>query len=321
MTRFLLRRLWATTLTIAIVVVLNFALIHAAPGDPIRILAGTDNPNPEMVAALRARYGLDQPWPVQLWAYVKGLLNGDLGRSIAFDKPVAALIGETLGPTLLLTLTATLLAFIAGVALGTLSATRARSRLDGALSFTAYALYAMPAFWLGLMLILVFASGLGWFPTSGMVDVRNPTMGLARALDVARHLALPALTLALVQMPVFYRITRAGVAQVLKEEFVTTLRATGMPMDRIFHRYVLKNALLPAVTMLGLQLGYLVAGAALVEIVFAWPGMGRMTLSAVFRRDYPLLMGIYLVISVSVALASLVTDLIYGWLDPRIRYS
>lgn len=321
MTTFLIRRLWASALTIVVVVVLNFVLINAAPGDPVVMMGGLDNPNPDVIAALQARYGLDRPYLARLWSYLAGLAQGDLGRSISFDKPVSGLIADTIGPTLLLTLTGTIAAFVGGVALGTLSAIRQGSRLDHGLSFVTYALYAMPAFWLGLMLILVFNGWLKWLPTSGMTNVRNPQVGLAHALDVGKHLILPALTLALVQLPVFYRITRASVAQVLREDFVVTLRAAGLTSGQIFRKYALKNALLPAITVLGLQLGYVVAGAALIEIVFAWPGMGRMTLNAVFRRDYPLLMGIYLVISVSVAIASLVTDLIYAWLDPRIRYS
>lgn len=321
MTTFLVRRLWASALTILVVVVLNFALITAAPGDPVVMMGGLDNPNPDTIAALQARYGLDRPWIARLGTYMSGLAKGDLGRSISFDKPVSGLIAGTLWPTLLLTVTGTIAAFVGGVALGTFSAVRQGSRLDHSLSLVTYALYAMPAFWLGLMLILVFNGWLKWLPTSGMSNVRNPQVGLAHALDVAKHLVLPALTLALVQLPVFFRITRASVAQVLREDFIVSLRAAGLTTGQIFRKYALKNAILPAVTVLGLQLGYVVAGAALIEIVFAWPGMGRMTLNAVFRRDYPLLMGIYLVISVSVAIASLVTDVVYAWLDPRIRYS
>lgn len=317
---YLARRCGALLLTLAVVVVLNFVLVRAAPGDPVRILAGMDQPSPEMVEALTRRYGLDQPLAVQFWAYVRSLLQGDLGRSITFERPVSQLIAQTVGPTLLLTLTATLLAFALGVALGTVSGTRPRSRLDALLSLAAYLLYAMPPFWLGMMGMLVFASWLGWLPTSGMYDVRSPQTGLAHWLDVAHHLVLPAATLALVQMPVFYRVTRASVVQVLGDDFVTTLRAAGLRPGTIFRRYVLKNALLPSVTMLGLQLGYVLAGAALVEVVFSWPGMGRLTLNAIYRRDFPLVMGIYLVLSAAVAVGALITDLVYGWLDPRIRY-
>lgn len=321
MARFVVRRIGAMILTILVVLVLNFALVHMAPGDPIRILSGMDNPSEEMIQNLRSRYGLDKPWPVQFMDYLGNLARGDLGRSIINDQPVSSQIKQKIMPTLLLTLTATALAFIIGTLLGTLSATRYRSKLDSVLSLIAYVLYAMPAFWLGLMMILLFAGILKLFPTSGMVSLRVEKTGLAYTADLLWHLALPALTLALVQVPVYYRITRASVVQVLKEEFITTLKATGMPIGKIFRKYALRNAILPTVTILGLHLGYVVTGAALVEIVFAWPGMGRMTLEAVFRRDYPLLMGIYLMVSVSVAVAVFLTDLVYGWLDPRIRYS
>lgn len=321
MGRFIIRRIGAMILTVLVVLVLNFALMHMAPGDPIRILSGLDNPSEEVIQNLRKHYGLDKPWPVQFLSYLGGLVRGDLGRSIINDQPVGEQIKEKVVPTLLLTLTATAVAFLLGTFLGTISATKYRSRLDSALSFIAYVLYAMPAFWLGLMMILLFAGWLKLFPTSGMVSLRVEKQGLAYVLDVLWHLTLPALTLALVQVPVYYRITRASVVQVLKEDFVTTLKATGMPIRKIFTKYALRNAILPTVTILGLQLGYVVTGAALIEIVFAWPGMGRMTLDAVFRRDYPLLMGIYLMISVSVAVAIFLTDLVYGWLDPRIRYS
>jgi peptide/nickel transport system permease protein len=321
MGRFLVRRVGAMTLTILVVLVLNFLLVHMAPGDPIRILSGMDNPSEEAIQNLRHRYGLDKPWPVQFLDYLGNLARGDLGRSIINDEPVGAQIKQKVFPTLLLTVTATALAFVIGTLLGTLSATRYRSKLDSVLSFITYVLYAMPAFWLGLMMILLFAGWLKIFPTSGMVSLRVQKTGAAYAADMAWHLTLPAITLALVQVPVYYRITRASVVQVLKEDFVTTLKATGMPLGKIFRKYALRNAILPTITMLGLQLGYVVTGAALVEIVFAWPGMGRMTLDAVFRRDYPLLMGIYLMISISVAVAIFLTDLVYGWLDPRIRYS
>lgn len=320
MRRYLARRVLSTLLILLIVVVLNFLLMHLAPGDPARILTGLEQPSPETLQALRERYGLDRPLWVQLGRYLAQVGRGDLGRSIVYDQPVSQLIAERLPATLLLTVTSAVLAFVAGTLAGTFSATRYFSRADLFLSFASYVLYATPSFWLGLMLILVFASWLGWFPTSGMVDPRLAATGLARLLDILRHLILPASTLALVQVPVYYRITRSSVVSVLKEDFVTTLRATGMSESKIFRKYALKNAILPTVTIFGLHMGYVVTGAALVEIVFGWPGMGRLMLGAVFRRDYPLLMGIYLIMSACVAAMILLTDLLYAWLDPRIRY-
>jgi peptide/nickel transport system permease protein len=180
-------------------------------------------------------------------------------------------------------------------------------------------MFAMPSFWLGLILIVIFSSKLGWLPTAGMRTVRADYTGWRDALDVLQHLILPVATLALVQIPIYFRITRASVVQQQREDYVTTFRATGMPQSKVFRRYALRNALLPTVTVFGLGFGFVFTGAALVEIVFAWPGIGRLTLDAVFRRDYPLLLGVYLMLAVAVSIAVLITDIVYAWLDPRIR--
>jgi len=211
------------------------------------------------------------------------------------------------------------IAFIGGTLLGALAARKQNSVTDLILSFFSYTFFSIPAFWLGLLLILVFSSKLDWFPTSGMRDVRADYTGFRDWLDVAYHMVLPAVTLILVQLPIFYRITRSSVAQQQREDYVTTFRATGLPESRIFRTYALRNAVLPTVTVFGLNLGYVVTGAALVEIIFAWPGLGRLALEAVFKRDYPLLLGIYLMLAVSISFAILLTDVIYATLDPRIR--
>lgn len=320
MSKYLVRRVSGALITILIVLILNFTLIHLAPGDPVKILVGIENPSPEAYEMLRARYGLDQPLHKQLLAYLARIARGDLGRAFIGDQPVASLVWERLPMTLLLTLTSCLFAFAVGTALGTSSAVRYGTKSDLAWSVVWYVFYAMPTFWLGLMLILLFATTLKILPTSGMTDLRAGYTGLRYYLDVARHLVLPASTLALVQIPVYYRITRASVAQILQEDFVTTFRATGMSAAKIFRKYAFRNAVLPTITVFGLQLGYIVTGAGLVEIVFAWPGMGRLMLSAVFRRDYPLLMGIYLMMAASVSLMILITDVVYAIMDPRIRY-
>lgn len=321
MGRYITKRVLTGILTVVVVLVLNFTIIHLAPGDPMRILSGLDNPSPEVVETLRAKYGLDKPFHQQLLSYFGSILRGDLGNSIIYDKPVWSLVSERLGPTLLLTFTSAILAFVTGSLLGTYSATHQGSRSDLALSFITYVLYSMPSFWLGLMLILIFASNLRLLPTSGMVNLRVSATGIMHYLDVALHLILPASTLSLVQIPSYYRITRASVMQVMKEDFVTTFRATGMPENKIFRKYALKNAILPTITVFGLHLAYIITGAALVEIVFAWPGMGRLMLGAIYRRDYPLLMGIYLMMSLSVAVTMVVVDILYAVLDPRIRYT
>lgn len=319
MGRYISRQVASIVPTIFLSVVINFILLHAAPGDPARVLAGRDNPTEEQIAAIRAELGLDQPLPVQFWNYLTQLLQGNMGESIAFKQPVFELILSRLPATLMLTITSAVLAFSIGTLLGVVAAQRQGSFRDSALSFGNYAFFAIPGFWLGLILMVIFSSKLGWFPTSGMRTVRADYTGFRDVLDVLHHLVLPVVTLMLVQIPIYFRITRASVVQQRQEDYMTTFRATGMPPNRTFRRYALRNALLPTVTVFGLGFGFVFTGAALVEIVFAWPGIGRLTLDAVFRRDYPLLLGVYLMLAVSVSIAVLITDLVYALLDPRIR--
>ncbi|MGC4192428.1 MAG: ABC transporter permease [Thermomicrobiales bacterium] len=319
MGRYLSRQLASIIPTILLSIVLNFFLLHAAPGDPARIMAGMDNPNPEQIEAIRQQLGLDKPLPIQFFNYVQQLAQGNLGQSLTYKQPVLDIIMSRMPATLLLTVTSAIIALVIGTLLGAFAAQRAGKPADTALAFGNYALFAMPAFWLGLIMIVIFSSKLGWFPTSGMRDLRADYTGWRERLDVLQHLVLPAATLALVQIPVYFRITRSSVMLQQREDYVTTFRATGIPESRIFRRYALRNALLPTVTVFGLSLGFVFTGAALVEIVFAWPGIGRLTLDAVFRRDYPLLLGIYLILAIAVSIAVLITDLVYAFLDPRIR--
>jgi peptide/nickel transport system permease protein len=319
MGRYISRQLASIIPTILLSIVINFLLLHAAPGDPARVMAGKDNPTEAQIAAIRADLGLDQPLPIQFWRYVKELAQGNLGQSIAFKQPVFDLIMDRLPATLLLTLTSSVLALIIGTLLGVVAAQKTGKPADSMLSFGNYALFAIPSFWLGLIMIVIFSSKLGWLPTAGMRTVRAEYTGWRDVLDVLEHLILPVATLALVQIPIYFRITRASVQLQQREDYMTTYRATGIPEPRVFRRYALRNALLPTVTVFGLGLGFVFTGAALVEIVFAWPGIGRLTLDAVFRRDYPLLLGVYLVLAIAVSIAVLLTDIVYALLDPRIR--
>ena len=313
------RQLLTIIPTVLLSIVLNFVLLHAAPGDPARIYAGMDTATEEQIAAMRTELGLDDPLPVQFASYVKEVAQGNLGLSLAFRQPVFDLIMDRMPATLLLTLTSAVIAFIGGTLLGSIAARKQNSVVDLILSFLSYTFFSIPAFWLGLLMILLFSSKLDWFPTSGMRNVRADYTGLRDWLDVAHHMVLPAVTLILVQLPIFYRITRSSVVQQQREDYVTTFRAAGLPEPRIFRTYALRNAVLPTVTVFGLNLGYVVTGAALVEIIFAWPGIGRLALDAVFKRDYPLLLGIYLLLAISISIAILVTDVVYAILDPRIR--
>ena len=320
MKRYVGKRVLTGILCVIMSLCINFAIIHAAPGNPIRLLAGADSPSPEMVEALTEKYGLDQPVYIQFFRYVGNLLRGDMGNSIYTNEPVAKEIMDRLGPTILLALTASLLAVILGTMLGIFCARHVGSKLDMALGSVSYLFDSTPSFWLGLMLILVFASTLKILPTAGMVDLRADNTGLAYVLDVAKHLILPGLSLSLTLIPYYFRIARSSVIQVMNEDFIVTLRATGAPERDIFNHYVFRNAILPTVTVFGIQLAYLITGASIVEIVFAWPGLGSFMMTAISRRDYPLLMGIYLVMSICVAVMMIVVDVLYSALDPRISH-
>lgn len=317
--KYLSRRILSAALLILLVITINFFVIHLAPGDPVTIMTGLENPSKQIIEALRRKYGLDQPLPVQYLKYMSNLLRGDLGFSYVYDQPSWKLIGPRILPTLSITITASIIAFTLGIYLAVLASKLKRRFGDLSLSLISYILYAMPSFWLGLILILIFSARLKWFPTSGMFDLRASYQGFRKILDYLHHLFLPVLTLVLIQLPVFYRITRASILQNLREDYVMVLKAVGLPNDKLFKKYVMKNSIIPAVTVFGISLGFSITGAALVEIVFAWPGMGRLLLDAVFRRDYQLLLSIYFLMAIFISVAMIVTDIVIAILDPRIR--
>lgn len=314
------KRLATGILTIFATICISFLLIHLAPGNPIAILSGQANPSPSVVHALEAQYGLNKPIAIQFVSYVMNLLHGNLGQSIAYGRPVLGLIGHRIGPTLLLTFPALVLSVLIGVSLGVYCARHIGGKLDVFLNTISYVFDSMPSFWLGMIFVLIFASWLNIFPTAGMVNVRDSYTGFSAVLDVLNHLVLPVSTLTLLTIPYYFRIARASVIQVMTEDFVLTLRATGMSERRIFNKYVLKNAILPVITVVGISLAFIITGVAIIEIVFNWPGMGSLMLHAIENRDYLLLMGIYIVISVSVALIMIVVDTVYAFVDPRIRH-
>ena len=320
MKRFIIRRVLSGILTVLIVFVLNFVIIKAAPGDPISTLMGKDNKDPAMRAALEEKYGLNKPMPVQLVNYLTTAMTGDLGSSMIYNKPVTTMIEEKLGATVLLGLTSALISAILGTLMGIVAARREGSVYDFVSSGTQYFFNSVPSFWLALMLIIIFSSRLNWFPSFGYSDARANYEGMAHIMDVAKHMFLPCLTMVLILIPTYFRIAKSSVLQVSNEDFITTMKATGMDEGKIFRKYVFRNAILPSVTIFGISMAYLLTGVTLVEIVFAWPGMGRLTLTAINQRDYPTLMGVYLVMSISVAVVMLIVDVIYAYLDPRIRY-
>ena len=320
MGRFALRRFFSGLLTVFVVFALNFVIIHAAPGNPVKSIIGKETSNPELTQALMDKWGLNDPLSVQFSRQLGNTLKGDLGTSILYNRPVNEMILERLGATLLLGVVTAVLSLLIGTALGVICSRKEGSWLNRILSVITYALDSMPSFWLGLMLIILFSSKLGLLPTQGMENVRAGYTGLRHVLDVLYHLILPSLTLVLISIPGYFRIAKSSIQQVTSEDFIITLRATGMSEKKIFSKYIFRNAILPTVTLFGITLAFLVTGVSLIEIVFSWPGMGRLTMTAINQRDYPVLMGIYFVMSVSVALVMVLVDIAYAMLDPRIRY-
>lgn len=320
MKRYILRRLFSGIITVLIVFTINFLLVMSAPGDPISTIIGKDTDDLVLRAALEEKYGINKPLHEQYFRQLTNLAKGDLGRSIIYNRPVGDIINEKVGATVLLGLTSALLALIIGTILGIYCARREGSFMDTLISGVSYTLDAMPSFWLGLMLIIVFSTRLGILPSQGMVNIRAGYTGVQHILDVAHHMVLPCLTLVLITMPGYFRIAKSSIQQVESEDFVLTLRATGMSEKKIFKKYIFRNAILPTVTIFGISMAFLITGVALIEIVFSWPGTGRVTMTAISQRDYPTLMGMYLVMSISVAVVMVLVDIVYAFLDPRIRY-
>lgn len=321
MLRALATRLLQGFLLVLAVVVLNFMLVHAAPGDPVETIAGASGGmSPELMAQLRTQYGLDRSLPAQLGIYLGRVLGGDLGYSYFFNLPVAQMIFERVPATLLLVVSAVLLAFLAGTLLGVLSARRPNGLLSQSITVLSLVGFAAPVFWTGMMLVLLFASWLPILPVAGMRSADSVgASGLADVLDVLHHLVLPTITLALVYLAQYSRLARSSMLDVLGSDYIRTARAKGLADHVVLYKHALRNALLPVVTMLGLQFGNVMAGAIIVETVFNWPGLGRLAFDSVLRRDYPTILGVLLFSSIVVVVMNLLTDLAYRLIDPRIK--
>jgi peptide/nickel transport system permease protein len=318
--KYVAKRILIGLLTILAVFTINFVIIRMAPGDPISTIMGKENNDPKLRAALEEKYGFDKPLIAQYGIYLKNAVTGDFGTSIIYSKPVMKMISERIAPTLSLVLTAAILALIIGTIMGMYAARKEGSKIDVFFSSFSYILNSVPSFWLGLMLIIVFSSVLGFLPSYGMSNTRDSLIGIDHYLDVFKHMILPVGTLLLVEIPIYFRIAKSSILQVTNEDFILTLRATGMSERKIFNKYILRNAILPTITIFGISMGYLITGVALIETVFAWPGTGSLMLTAINQRDYPTLMGIYLIMSISVAAVMVLVDILYAAFDPRIRY-
>jgi peptide/nickel transport system permease protein len=302
------------------IAILNFALIRAAPGDPATVMAGEAGAaDATFVAQLRTRFGLDRPMHEQLGIYLKGIATLDLGYSYRQQRSVASLIGERLPATLLLTGTAFAISLGLGILLGALAARNVGRWGDSAITVMALLFYATPLFWIALMCQIVFSLKLGLVPNVGYETIGAGLSGPARMLDILHHLVLPAATLGLFFMALYARMMRASMLQIAGADYVRTARAKGVTQGGIIRRHVLPNAILPVVTLAGLQAGQIVGGAVLTETVFAWPGIGRLMFEALAQRDYQVLLGVFFVSSAMVVLFNLVTDIVYALADPRIE--
>ncbi len=314
---------WRLLLAVPVVlgiVVLNFFLIHLAPGDAASVLAGESGAaTPEYMAVLRHKFGLDLPLHQQFLLYLVQMAHLDLGFSFRNDSSVAELILDRLWPTGLLMLTAFGVALVVGTLLGLVAATGRNGLRDAVISVLSLVAYATPGFWLGLMMIVVFSIRLEWLPTSGFDTVGAYNEGWDEVWDVARHLLMPAVALALFYLAVYARVMRASVLEQQGADYVTTARAKGQTERRVMTGHVLRNALLPVVTMAGVQAGNLIGGSIVVETVFGWPGIGTLAFNALQSRDLNLLLGIFFVSACLVVVVNLVVDLVYVSLDPRIE--
>jgi peptide/nickel transport system permease protein len=320
--RYLLTKVSQAIFTIVLLMLLNFVLFRMMPGSPERVLGRNPNVSAEAIAATRARWGLDKPvLPDQFVSYLEATASGDLGFSFVYrGLPVADVLADRIWPTVILFGIGEMIAIVIGVALGAYSGWRRGGIIDHLGNSVSLVLYAMPYFLIGMGLLLVFAVGLGWFPTYGMLTSGAVYSSVTDQLtDFLAHLALPLTTVALGLIGQYAIVMRSSIVDTLSEDYVTTARAKGLREGRILRRHALPNAMLPMATLIAINLGYVVAGAITVEVVFNWPGLGTLTVDALTARDYPVLQGVFLLLSVSVVVANLLADILYSFLDPRVK--
>ena len=313
--------------------IIAFSLIHLAPGDPARTMLG-ERATQEQLNEIREKYGLDKPLYVQYGIWLNGVLHGDLGRSITTHEEVAKEIGDRLPNTMELSIAAMIFAIIVGVFAGIISATKQYSITDYTCMGIALFGISMPVFWLGIMLMMIFGVFLGWLPIGGRIDLLIPfqrvtgfmifdsiiTGNLPALISVLRHLTLPAIALGTIPMAMIARVTRSSMLEVLRQDFIRTERAKGLSERMVIYKHAVRNAMVPVVTVIGLNVGLLLSGAILTETVFSWPGVGRLVVNAVYERDYPLVVGCILVFAIIFVIVNLITDILYTYIDPRIHY-
>jgi peptide/nickel transport system permease protein len=317
---FLAKKIAFAAVTIFIIMTLNFAIFRLMPGDPVAMLADQIRLRPEQVARLYELFGLNKPLWEQYVSYITQTLQGFLGYSYYTQRPVASDIMERLPNTLLLVGVSTIISIVIGMVVGIVAAAKRGSAVDiGAISF-GFLGNSVPTFWLGILLLLIFGVNLQWFPLRGTTSVPTPTEPIALVLDVLWHMALPTLVLVIIQFGGFALVMRAAMMDVLTEDYITLARAKGVDERNVLYKHALRNAMLPMVTVIALAFGFTLSGALLTETVFSWYGLGRYIWDAIVRQDFPALQGIFFIISVMVVAANLLADIIYGFLDPRVKH-
>jgi peptide/nickel transport system permease protein len=330
---YIIKRLLQIIPVVLGVTLIAFALIHLAPGDPVRTMLGQHATQQEM-DDIRAKYGLDQPLYVQYFIWLNDVLHGDLGRSILSHEQVTTEIGSRFPNTMELAIAAMIFAVLIGVVAGIISATKQYSVADYSVMGLALFGISMPVFWLGIMLMMIFGVFLGWLPIGGRIDLLIPFQRItgfmvvdsiitgngAALISVLRHLLLPAIALGTIPMAIIARTTRSSMLEVLRQDFIRTERAKGLSERKVIYKHAIRNAMVPVVTVIGLNFGLLLSGAILTETVFSWPGVGRLVIDSVYARDYPLVIGCILVFALVFVIVNLITDLLYTYIDPRIHY-
>ena len=317
--RFVLRKVVAATLTIAVIVCANFFIFRMAPGDPVRMMFRDPRVSAESLELMKQKFGLDKPLSGQFVAYVKNLAQGDLGLSFSQRKPVVEVLAERIPNTLLLVVTALTIAIALGVILGAIAGWLSGTRFDTFILTASVAMYSIPTFALGIILLLLFAYLIPIFPLGGILTPASGFEGFELLTDIGWHMFLPAFSIVIWYVGEYVILTRSSMIEAMGQEYITTAWAKGLKKRKILKNHALRNALLPVITISGVNLAFAAAGVIEAETVFAWPGVGRLTYDAVSQRDYPLLQGVFMLFAFAIVLANLTIDLIYGYIDPRIK--
>lgn len=322
--RYVLGKVFRAGLTLAFVLTFNFFLFRVMPGNPaVLLLRGTSALTPETIAQLEHELGLDQPLPQQFVTYVGNTFTGEFGRSLASGEPVTEVIGSRIGPTIVLVLTSTVASAVLGVLIGIRAGWRRGSAFDVGSTGTTLVFYSMPEFWFGILVLMAFAGGIGFFPaifpTGGYETAGSGLTGFARLVDVLNHLVLPWSVLTIAYLGEYALIMRSSVLDVVGEDYVVTARAKGLREKQVLWRHTVPNAILPTMTLTFLSLGFVFAGTITIEYVFSYPGLGLLTVEAINDKDFPILQAVFLLFSAAVIVANLFADLLYGYLDPRVR--